>query len=161
MAHWKKRETLFSQYGFEVTLPGHWQSRESGDADRWIYRSADRKEQLTLSRGESIGAEDEPARQRVIVRQRRAIELGFDRLPDLHLSEPELLEHSGVVAARFEGSADQERLVFSSLLLFEQESVWTLFHEALKLQPEEAHRRAGEIFLTARFPAPTFRVRRR
>ncbi len=160
MAHWKKRETLFSEHGFEVTLPGHWQSRDTGDTERWLLRSADRKEQLTLSRGEAIAPEDASGRQRVVARQRRSIELGFHRLPDLQLSEAESFEHAGVIAARFGGSADDERLVFSALLLFDGESVWTLIHEAFKLQPQEARERAEAIFLTARFPVAAVHLRR-
>jgi len=44
MAHWKKRETVFEEYGMRLVLPGNWQLKVAESGRRWIYRSVDHRE---------------------------------------------------------------------------------------------------------------------
>ncbi len=150
MAHWKARETVFSQYGFEVTLPGHWQARDTGDAERWLYRSGDRKEQLTITRWEITSIDDEPeVVERTVARHRRAVELGFGRLPDLTLEEPVYDDREGFPLVGFAGSAEGELHRMRSQLVFEERVVWVLFYEAFRMRPQEAEERGAQIVASA------------
>ena len=149
MAHWKKRETLFAEYGIELRMPGAWQLRPSSNPVSWLYRSADHREHLTISRGEiatpRAGASQNPEHERALTRQRKAVELGFARVPDLAMGEPEHGERGGVPAAWYQGQAGGQH-VFSALMLFSQGTVWTFFHEAFRMREEDAQASADAIF---------------
>ena len=153
MPHWKKRETVFSEYGFQVKMPGYWQLRPTNDPVRWQFRSADHKEQLTVARGEAAGSEGGQAAmmRRAVTRNRRAVELGFGRVPDLELSEPEYGEQAGAPAGWYDGTAGEGSHRFRSLLLFSDQAVWSLFYESFKLSEADAETRGREILESAFF----------
>jgi len=155
MAHWKKRETLFAEYGIRLVLPGHWQLRPSDEAGRWIYRSADRREQVTITHGElPMGGNDEETLiRRAVMRHRKAVELGFDRAHDLAMTEPEHGEWEEVPSVRYSGSADGERHCFHALLLFPERMVWAFFYETFSVPEAVAAERAGEILEKIAFGA--------
>ena len=154
MAHWKKRETLFAEDGVRFTLPGHWQSRPSDEPGRWLYRSADRREQVTIIQAELNGGNDEDvAIRRAVSRHRKAVELGFDRAHDLNMTEPDFGERDGLVSAFYSGTANEERHRFCSLLLFPERTVWSFFYETFNLSETEATERAEEILGTIVFKA--------
>ncbi len=143
-AHWKKRETLFAEYGVEITLPGAWQHRPDGDATHWHYRSADKRETLTIARQEQTDSDDVALRQ-AVARHRRAVELGFSRT-GVEISEPEEREEGGIV---FCGGSGADHF-FHALVLCMQESVWTLFYESHRLSEETAHEHAHAIWASVR-----------
>ena len=149
MPHWKKRETFFAEYGIELTLPGAWQLRPSDDPIRWFYRSADHKEYLTISRRDMEGArkesEEAALMQRAVARHRRAVELGFGRVPNLTMSEVEYGERLGVPAGSYMGGAGDEHQ-FWSVLLFPKGTVWGFFYEAFRFAQDDAEERARVIF---------------
>ncbi len=145
MPHWKKRETVFAEYEVGLTMPGNWQLRLSPDPDRWFYRSADHKEHLTIARGEFTEGEGEVGVRRAVARNRRAVELGFGRVPDLILSEPEYGERLGVPSSTYGGTAGEGAHQFWALLLFPDRAVWSFFYEAFKLPEVEAETRAQVI----------------
>jgi len=153
MAHWKKRETLFAEYGFRFALPGHWQLRPSDEGDRWLYRSADRKEQVTVIRAElpSGGNGEEAAMRRAVARHRKTVELGFDREPDLEMTEFEFDERGGLPMAFYSGTADHERHRFWALLLFSERTVWSFFYETFSVPEAEAAARADAALQTVVF----------
>jgi hypothetical protein len=152
MAHWKKRETLFVEDGVRCTLPGHWQLRPSDEPGRWIYRSADRREQVTIVRAELNGGSDEDvAIRRAVLRHRKAVELGFDRAHDLVMTEPDYSERDGFASAFYSGTANDERHRFCSLLLFPERTVWSFFYETFNLSETEAIERAEGILKTVTF----------
>ncbi len=143
-AHWKKRETLFAEYGVEITLPGPWQHRPDGDASHWHYRSADKRETLTIARQEQIDPDAEALRK-AVGRHRRAVELGFSRT-GAEISEPQEREEGGIV---FEGSASEGHC-FHALVVCMQERVWTLFYESHRLSEETAREHAHAIWASVR-----------
>jgi len=152
MAHWKKRETIFREYGFTVTMPGNWQQRDTGDLNRWFYRSPDRREQLTLTRLEEVvidHGEAETAIRKAALRTRRAVELAFGRVPDVSYTPMATGEHDGNPLIRFEGEVPSARLWFASMLLFDTRMAWALFYESHKLGEEEARERAQALLATA------------
>jgi len=152
MAHWKKRETIFREYGFTVTMPGHWQQRDTGDGNRWFYRSPDRREQLTITRLEEVvidHGEAEAAIRKAALRNRRAVELAFGRVPDVAYTPMECAGHEGHRVVRFEGEVPSARLWFTSLLLFDTRVAWALFYESHKLGEDEARGRAQALLATA------------
>ena len=149
MAHWKQRQTEFAEYGLGVTMPGAWQLRPSNDPHRWLYRSADHREHLTISLAESEFARDAQEREvlvrRALARNRRAVELGFARLPDLLISEPEFGMRSGVSAGWYAGGAGTAHC-FSALFLNTDDALWGFVYEAFRIPQEEADTRAAAIF---------------
>lgn len=139
MAHWKKRETVFDEYGLHLVLPGNWQLRVLESGRRWIYRSADRKEQVTIATIDLLGERDRAlAIQRATQRHRRALELGLGREPDFSLTEPEATECAGVEAVWYEGEANGGTHLFYSMLLFPASSGWSVFCEAFRLGRDTA-----------------------
>lgn len=151
MAHWKQRQTLFAEYGLRLTMPGAWQLRPGDDPRRWLFRSADHREHLTISMADAEftrGAKEiEAVLRRALARHRRAVELGFARVPDLSFSDSELGERAGVPAGWYAGNAGAEHR-FSALLLKVDGTVWTFFHEAFRLPEEEVDARAQAIYAT-------------
>ena len=152
MAHWKKRETLFAEYGVRFALPGHWQLRPSDEPERWFYRSADRREQVTAARSELSGGNGEDAAiRRAVARHRKAVELGFDRAHDLVMADPDFGERNGFVTAFYSGSANEERHRFWALLLFHERTAWSFFYETFSLPEEEAAEHAEKVLGTVTF----------
>jgi hypothetical protein len=152
MAHWKKRETLFAEYGARLTLPGHWQLRPSDEPDRWFYRSADRREQVTIAHSElSVGNGEDAAIRRAVARHRKAVELGFDRAHDLIMTEPDFGQRDALVTAFYFGTANEERHRFWALLLFPERTVWSFFYETFNLSEVEAVERAEAVLGTVTF----------
>lgn len=151
MAHWKKRETLFSEYGIELTMPGAWQLRPSTGPQRWMYRSTDHREHLTITMGDAEKArnpgEMNAILRRSVERQRRAVELSYGRMPELTISETEYGERSETPAGWYRGSAGSKHR-FWALLLFTPDAVWALFYEAFNLSEEAAGARAQATFET-------------
>lgn len=140
---------MFAEYGIEVTLPGAWQLRPSDDPLRWLYRSVDHKEYITISMREMEGGRKESEQaalmQRAVARHRRAVELGFGRVSDLTMSEAEYGERIGVPSSSYQGGAGAEHQ-FWSMLLFPGGMVWAFFYQAFRLSPEDADERAAVIF---------------
>ena len=149
MAHWKKRQTVFAEYGLGLTMQGAWQLRPSNDPYRWLYRSADHREHLTLSMGEAESVRNEREREaalhRAVGRHLRAVELGFARVPGLEIAETTYGEHGGVSAAWYHGAAGASHR-FHSLLLHTNDAVWALFYEAFRLTETDAADHAQAIF---------------
>lgn len=136
-------------------MPGYWQLRPSEQAGRWLYRCADRREQMTITRAELSDGHDEATRlRRAVTRHRKAVELGFGRVPGLEMSEPDYGERQGVPVASYSGDADEGRHRFWALLLFPERTVWAFFFEAFRLSEAEAQARAETIFATASAEAP-------
>ncbi|XHR29201.1 MAG: hypothetical protein ACFUZC_01270 [Chthoniobacteraceae bacterium] len=149
MAHWKQRETFFSEYELTVTLPGRWQMRPSGDPAQWLYRSAEKhKEHVTLIREETdaLIGQEEAAYQKIIQRRRRAIELGFGRNIDLTLSPLASGERAGGKSFAFRGEAPALGHRFEALFLCQPRTVWTLVYDAFRLTPEQVEDRTQVIF---------------
>ena len=152
MAHWKQRETVFGEYELALTLPGRWQLRPSDSASRWLYRSAEKHtEHLTILREEAGGVEggEEAALRRLVARQRRGLELGFGRLPDLTMSEPEYSERFGVPSVLYQGEAPSAQHRFHVLFICPPRTVWTLVYDAFRFTEEQANAHAEEIFAAA------------
>jgi len=149
MAHWKQRQTVFAEYGLWLTMPGAWQLRPSDDPHRWLFRSADHREHLTISMAEAEytrnADEREAAMRRALARNRRAAELGFARVTGLSITEPEFGARAGAVAGWYSGDAGSEHR-FSALLLNIEGALWSFFYEAFRLPAEEANARAETIY---------------
>lgn len=147
MSQWKKRETVFDEYGLRLVLPGNWQLRSGDGGERWIYRSADRKEQITIATLDLLGERDRRLmKHRATTRHRRAVELGLGREPEFALSEEEEGECAGVESVRYEGEANGGSHLFFAILLFPKASVgWSVFYEAFKLELKEAELRMREV----------------
>lgn len=149
MAHWKQRETVFREYELAVTLPGRWQLRPSDSPTRWLYRSAEKHtEHLTLTR-EEPGDIDAASLRQLVARQRRGLELGFGRLADLEMSEPEYGERFGVPAVSYHGEAPSAQHRFHVLFLCPDRTLWTLVYDAFRLTQEQAEAHAEAIFASA------------
>lgn len=149
MAHWKQRETVFSEYELVLTLPGRWQLRPSDHRDQWLYRSAEKhKEHVTVIREEPDGLQGDEAAtyRRMVARRRRAMELGFGRGSDLRMSEPEEGERDGVRVITYRGEAPAAEHRFEVLLLCLPRTVWTIIYDAFRLPPEQAEDHARTIF---------------
>ena len=144
MAHWKKRETLFSEYEVGLKMPGAWQLRPKTDPERWLYRSADHKEHLTLTRSPMEGrpGEEYDVLRQAATRNRRALELGFARVSNLRISETESGERVGVPANWYFGTANGAEHQFWTLFLCSTDAVWTFFYEAFKITEENAREHA-------------------
>lgn len=178
MAHWKKRETVFSEYGCIIHLEGHWQLRPGEDGSRWSFRSADRREQVTISRMEAIGSGDREAQaHRLVGRSRRALELSLGRLPEFFISEPEYnveepakpweaedydwsdyswedeaaLDVSRPVA-RFHGSVGEGEHFFYAALFVNGDEGWQIFYEAFKVPEAVAQERFDSLLASVSFP---------
>ena len=148
MAHWKQRETVFCEYELALTLPGRWQLRPSDSPTRWLYRSAEKHtEHFTLTREEpsEVGGDDATLR-RMVTRQRRGMELGFGRMADLVMSEPEYEERFGAPTFSYQGEAPSANHRFHVFLLFPPRTVWTLVYDAFRLEDAQADAHAGAIF---------------
>jgi len=174
MAHWKKRETVFSEYGCTIHLEGHWHLRPGEDGSRWSFRSADRREQVTISRLEAIGAGDRAARVRHVAgRSRKALELSLGRMPHFFVSEPEYSDEEPAKpweaedydwsnyswedetapdvthpVARYHGSAGEGEHLFYAALYLKGDEAWQVFYEAFKL-PEAVAQERFESLLGA------------
>ena len=148
MAHWKKRETVFAEYGIELKMPGAWQLRPQDDPERWLYRSADHKEHLTITRSPMEGqpGEETEILRKAIHRNRRAAELGYARQPELELAPPEYGERVGVPASWYRGSAGESEHQFQALFLCPSEAVWTFFYEGFRIPEATAEEHARWIF---------------
>lgn len=149
MAHWKQRETVFGEYELALTLPGRWQLRPSDSPTQWLYRSAEKhKEHVTLIREEPAGLMGEEAAtyRRLVVRQRRALELGFGRGIDLKMSEPEESERFGIRVIAYRGEAPSVEHCFQVLFLCQPRTVWTLVYDAFRLTREQVEDHARAIF---------------
>ena len=155
MAHWKKRETVFCEYELALTLPGRWQLRPSESPTRWLYRSAEKhNEHLTLMREEPEEAgEDAAALRRMVARQRRAMELGFGRVADLTMSEPEYGERFGVPSVVYHGEAPGAQHRFHVFFLFPPRTVWTLVYDAFRMDDAQADTHAEAIFASVAYNA--------
>ena len=149
MSHWKQRETVFCEYELAMTLPGRWQLRPSDSPTRWLYRSAEKHtEHLTIVRGDSEGmeGEEEATLRRLGARQRRTMELGFGRVADLRLSEPEYGERSGVPIVSYHGEAPSMQHRFHVFFFCPPRTVWTLVYDAFRFSQEQADAHAEAIF---------------
>lgn len=149
MPHWKQRETLFCEYELTVTLPGRWQARPMESPMQWLYRSAEKhKEHVTLIREETDGlqGQEEASYQKVILRRRRAIELGFGRNINLVLTPLETGERDGLRIFAFRGEAPAVEHRFEVLFLCKPRAVWTLVYDAFRLTPEQVEDHANAIF---------------
>ena len=135
-------------------MPGAWQLRPSNDPHRWFYRSADHREHLTITLGDDdpirTDADREAALRRAVTRSRRAAELGFARMPETNLTEPQYGDHAGTPAARYVGDAGPAHR-FSALLLAGQDSIWILFYEAFRMTEADAEAHASAIFDSVAF----------
>jgi len=140
-AHWKLRETLFSAYGLKITLPGAWQLRPGDDPLRWFYRSADKREQLTIIHAEG----DEAALGKAAARHRRAVELGFSRIPGLELSQTCFEECEGFPCAEFSGGVEGVASIHSRVVCAAG-AIWTFHYENFRLSEAETQERARHIF---------------
>lgn len=153
MPHWKQRETLFCEYELAVTLPGRWQSRPSGSPAQWLYRSAEKhKEHVTVIREETEGVrgQEEAFYHKIVLRRRRAIELGFGRNINLVLTPLETGEREdGVRIFAFRGEASAVEHRFEVLFLCRPGTVWTVVYDAFRLTPEQAEDHARAIFGSA------------
>ncbi|MCX6967081.1 MAG: hypothetical protein NTZ46_04765 [Verrucomicrobia bacterium] len=148
MAHWKQRETVFAEYELALTLPGRWQLRPSDSPTRWLYRSAEKPtEHLTILREEpgEVGDDDATLR-RIVARQRRAMELGFGRVSDLTMSEPESGERGGVPTFCYSGSTPSAHHRFHVFFAFPPRTVWILVYDAFRLDEAQADAHAEVIF---------------
>ena len=154
MAHWKQRETLFAEYGLRLILPGAWQLRPSCDPHRWMYRSADHREHLTISMGETESArtdrERDAALRHALARSRRAVELGYARMPELSVRDAEVGERVGTPAGWYQGVAGPAHQ-FMVLLLRTDDAIWNLFYEAFRLPEGDAEARSTVIFNAVTF----------
>lgn len=151
MAHWKRRETLFDEYELTMILAGRWQSRPSGTADKWTYRSAENhREYFMLSREALDGAagEEEACLRRVVIRHRRAMELSLGRVSDLEMGEPEYAERFGAPSAEYWGESPSAQHRFRVLFLCPPGTIWTLLYDAFRLTPEQAEAQARALFGT-------------
>lgn len=149
MAHWKQRETVFGEYELAATMPGRWQLRPSDSPTQWVYRSVEKhNEHVTLLREEAIAREEEEqaAFRRWVGRQRKSLELGFGRVSDLEMSEPEYGEWSGVPVVRYQGESPSLQHRFQVLLLCASNVLWTVVYDAFRLTPEQADTHAQAIF---------------
>lgn len=149
MAHWKQRETVFGEYELALTLPGRWQLRPSDSPERWLYRSSDQhKEHLTISREEPGGVAGAEAAtlRKCVARQRKALELGFGRVSDLTMSEPEYGEQFGVPCVTYQGDTPSGGHQFRVLMICPPRTVWTLVYDAFRMTPEQAEASAAAIF---------------
>ncbi len=148
MAHWKKRETVFAEYELELTMPGAWQLRPSDDPCRWIYRSPEHREHVTISRGEALRARNKADEgvlvQRALLRNRRAVELEFGRAPGFELEETEYGEKAGASAGWFHGVAGPDQR-FWSITVCPEDAVWSVFYQTLKLREADAEEKARAI----------------
>lgn len=152
MAHWKQRETAFSEYELALTLPGRWQLRPSDSPTQWLYRSAEKhKEHVTVIREEpdSLKGQEEETYRRLVARRRRALELAFGRANGLSMTEPELGERFGHRVIAFRGEAPAAEHRFEVLFLCLPRTVWTIVYDAFRLTPEQAEDRARTIFDSA------------
>jgi hypothetical protein len=149
MAHWKKRETLFAEYGLQITLPGVWQIRPSQHIDQWFYKGAEYAELFTIRRNDPLigrnNAEQNQLLERIVARDIRSCELRMTRAADLELSEPEYGERAGVRAGWYSGVTG-EKAGFHTLIICPKSAVWTLLYEGSKLSNEERQERATLIF---------------
>jgi hypothetical protein len=149
MAHWKKRETVFAEYGFQMTLPGGWQVRPCSQPDQWVYRGTDRQESITIRRDDPLigrnNAEQNQLLERIVARDRRSNELRLAKTGALELSDPEYGEWAGVRAGWYSASTG-EKGGFHSLIICPKSAVWTVLYEDIKLTPEETQERMREIF---------------
>lgn len=139
MAHWKKRETTFSEYGTQFSLPGAWQLRPSDEPRRWFYRSSDKRQQLTVANSDLEGYDLEEEMERAVGKARRSVDLTFRRFPDFEMSETEIGEHGEIPEAGFLGSAGNDDHRFRMWLLFHNGQLWSFFYETFRIREEEVH----------------------
>ena len=122
-----------------LVLPGNWQLRVAESGRRWIYRSVDHREQITIGVLDLLGERDRGSMKlRVAQRHRRALELGLGREPEFSLSEPEETECAGVEAVCYEGEANAGLHYFYTMLFFPLSRGWSVFYEAFRLERETA-----------------------
>ena len=150
MAHnWKQRKTVFDEYELALTLPGRWQLRPSDSPARWLYRSAEKHtEHLTITREEpgGVAGEEEATLRRLVARQRRGLELGFGRLADLTMSEPQYDERFGLPLISYHGEAPSAQHHFHVFFLCPPRTVWTLVYDAFRFTEGQADAQAQAIF---------------
>ncbi len=137
-AHWKKRETTFSEYGASFSLPGAWQLRPSDDPCRWLYRSADKREQLTVTLEDLEGYDEEAEIARAAQKARRAVDLSFRRLPDYSTSDTAIDLSAEHPEASFSGSAGDDSHRFHMWILIRNGQIWSFFFETFRLSEEVA-----------------------
>ncbi|MEI8234504.1 MAG: hypothetical protein WCH57_07425 [Verrucomicrobiota bacterium] len=149
MPHWKQRETLFGEYELALSLPGRWQLRPSDSPSRWLYRSAEKhNEHVTLIREEPEEREEEAeaALRRLVIRQRRAMELAFGSGAGLTMSEPEYGEWLDVPLIVYRGEARNVEHRFEVRFFCQPRTVWILIYDAYRLTEEMAQVHAQAIF---------------
>jgi hypothetical protein len=149
MAHWKQREIVFGEYELAMILAGRWQLRPSDSPYKWLYRSADKhREHLVLSREEMEGGagQEESALRRVVARHRRAMELGFGRVPDLSMSEPQYGHRFGVPVAEYQGEAPSAEHRFQALFICPPRTVWILLYDAFRMSAEQCDAQTALLF---------------
>ncbi len=110
---------------------------------------------MTISRAELPGGgnNEDALIHRAVARHRKAVELGFDRAPDLAMTEPHYGERCGVPEARYAGTANDERHRFWALLLFPERTVWSFFYETFNLSEADAEARGQGLLESIRFGA--------
>jgi len=127
----------------ELTLPGAWQQRPEEEPTRWHFRSADKREELTLSRHDPIDSE-ETELPRAAARQRHAVELSFRRA-GVEMTEASPRTWGGFPAWGFSGSSGGQHC-FHALVVWVEGSLWTLFYQSYRITEEAAAERAEAIF---------------
>ena len=151
-AHWKQRETLFAEYGLRLILPGAWQLRPLDVPRRWIYRSADHREHLTITMGDAESVRTDRERdaslRHALAKNRRAVELGFARMPEFEMSEVEVGVRADVLAGWYQGGAGQAHRLMV-LVLWTNDAVWSFVYEGFRLPEGQAEVRSAAIFDSA------------
>jgi len=150
MGQWKPNETVFEEYDAQVILPGRWQPRPSDDPLKWIYRSVDHREHITISRGESLAGVADADRvsvlRKAVTKHYRATELGLGRVRDAEIGEVEFGEIDNTPGGWYRGAAGSPAVHFWTWLWCGPEAVWSLVYEATKLKDGVAEQHAEEIF---------------
>jgi len=149
MPHWKQRETLFGEYELALSLPGRWQLRPSDAPLRWLYRSAEKhNENVTLVREEPEGREEDAAAtlRRLVIRQRRAMELAFGSSAGLSLGEPEYGVWDGGTLVVYRGEARNVEHRFEVRFYCQPRIVWVVVYDAYRMTEEMAQIHAEAIF---------------
>lgn len=137
-AHWKKRETTFSEYGASFSLPGAWQLRPTDNPCRWHYRSSDKREQLTVTLEELEGYDEEAEINRAAQKARRTVDLSFRRLPDYTVSDTEFDFSGEHPESLFCGSAGDDSHRFWMSIIIRNGQIWSFFFETFRLSEETA-----------------------
>lgn len=149
MGQWKPNETAFEEYDARIVLPGRWQPRPSDNPLKWIFRSADHREHVTITRHESLTGVEPGERngvlRRAATKHYRATELGLRRIRDTEIGEVEYGEIDEMHAAWYSGMAGVPVVQFWAWIWCGSEAIWSLVYEATKLKEGVAEAHAEEI----------------